>query len=1122
MSPHLGELAVRSSSRTTASTAHKRIATSVSGSRGFWRLACGLALLGACALSVRGGDLASSATAPLAQHILAATGIQGGLVVHLGCGDGQLTAALHASDRYLVHGLDTDPQQIAAARRNIQALGLYGRVSVDAWDGAELPYVENLVNLVVAENLGGLAMDEVLRVLVPRGVAYIKTKDGWTKTIKPWPAEIDEWTHFLHGPDNNAVARDTQVAPPRRMQWCCEPLWSRSHAFTSSFGAMVSAQGRVFYIVDEGPTGIAQEAVPEKWTLIARDAFNGVLLWKRPLTPWGAMAWKNSALRATPRSVPRCLVAENDRLFATLGYGAAVSILDAATGAELAMCEGTEAAQDIRCVQGILLVDKGGTQLIALDARSGHRLWTVDTKVRPLSLATHGPRVFYQDQGQQALVCRKIADGKSVWQVPSPQFVAVVVHDDRVLLASGSELKAIAAETGESLWSVKQSVPRGEMFVAQQAIWYWAGEDIVARDLATGQPTTKIDTADVFSAGHHHRCYPSKATENYFVTQNRGAEFISLTGGAHTQNDWIRGACSYGIMPCNGLLYVPPHPCFCYPGVKLTGFNALAPQRSTRPRTDPDQGRLARGPAYEAGLAEVATPDPGADWPTYRHDPTRSGATAGEVSPRLIPLWQAALHGPLTPPVVSGRRVYVAAKDEHTLHALDAESGRRLWQFTAGGRIDSPPSIDGPRVLFGCTDGYAYCLRAADGALAWRFRAAPENRRILAQGQLESPWRVHGSILLIDGMAYLTAGRSSFLDDGIWIFGLDPRSGQVRCQTRLDTWLPLRDDARGKPFFPAFHIEGAMSDILVSQGGSLYLGQFQFDAQLVRQEVPYLMPAPAPKPAPAAKPSPADAAQIPRKQTPEFRDNPFTWYMEHSHPGLVAQYEKAFGGLTFGERYMGLHVVAMSGFLDDSSFNRTYWTYSTVRPGSDYNHVDRDPRSGELLVTAPDRTYVVRSHPENAATNTFMPGQKGYLLAAVANPSTSVGEDGLVNVSRRTASKAKVPPPLWSDWVPLRIRSMVLAGKTLFACGVPDVVDPADPLAALEGRKGAGLRAYNAADGQKLAEYQVDSPPVFDGLTAAAGRLYWSAIDGTLVCMGSVSSDAADAGAAPQIEAAKE
>ena len=40
--------------------------------------------------------------------ILEASGVKGGLVVHLSCGDGRLTAELRPNDRYQVHGLDRD------------------------------------------------------------------------------------------------------------------------------------------------------------------------------------------------------------------------------------------------------------------------------------------------------------------------------------------------------------------------------------------------------------------------------------------------------------------------------------------------------------------------------------------------------------------------------------------------------------------------------------------------------------------------------------------------------------------------------------------------------------------------------------------------------------------------------------------------------------------------------------------------------------------------------------------------------------------------------------------------------------------------------------------------------
>ncbi|MCK4793639.1 MAG: class I SAM-dependent methyltransferase, partial [Desulfobacteraceae bacterium] len=83
-----------------------------------------------------------------AQKILDAAGIKGGLVVHIGCGDGKLTAALRANESYMVHGLDRSVKNIERARKHIQLLKLYGKVSVEQLKGNRLPYVDNLVNLV--------------------------------------------------------------------------------------------------------------------------------------------------------------------------------------------------------------------------------------------------------------------------------------------------------------------------------------------------------------------------------------------------------------------------------------------------------------------------------------------------------------------------------------------------------------------------------------------------------------------------------------------------------------------------------------------------------------------------------------------------------------------------------------------------------------------------------------------------------------------------------------------------------------------------------------------------------------------------------------------------------------
>ena len=101
------------------------------------------------------------------------------------------------------------------------------------------------------------------------------------------------------------------------MQWVGGPNWSRHHDHMASLSAMVSAGGRVFYIMDEGP----RESIllPSQWSLIARDAFNGTLLWKRPIAEWNTQLWP---LKSGPNQLPRRLVAVGDRVYVTLGIDA--------------------------------------------------------------------------------------------------------------------------------------------------------------------------------------------------------------------------------------------------------------------------------------------------------------------------------------------------------------------------------------------------------------------------------------------------------------------------------------------------------------------------------------------------------------------------------------------------------------------------------------------------------------------------------------------------------------------------------------------------------------------------------------------------------------------------------
>ena len=93
-------------------------------------------------------------------------------------------------------------------------------------------------------------------MLCPNGVAIFTTDQGQLtkdKLVKPRPQEIDDWTHYLHDPSNNAVAHDSAISFLTRMQWNAGPRYSRHHDHMSGASAMVSAHGRVFYVFEESP-----------------------------------------------------------------------------------------------------------------------------------------------------------------------------------------------------------------------------------------------------------------------------------------------------------------------------------------------------------------------------------------------------------------------------------------------------------------------------------------------------------------------------------------------------------------------------------------------------------------------------------------------------------------------------------------------------------------------------------------------------------------------------------------------------------------------------------------------------------------------------------------------------
>jgi len=470
-----------------------------------------------------------------------------------------------------------------------------------------------------------------------------------------------------------------------------------------------------------------------------------------------------------------------------------------------------------------------------------------------------------------------------------------------------------------------------------------------------------------------------------------------------------------------------------------------APSGPAAAPTDNAQ-RLERGPAYDVVMDTDAASDQSADaWSTYRHDILRSGHTGKNVPTALSVAWKVKLGDKITQATIVGRRLFVAAVDALRVDCLDADTGKRRWSFPVGARVDSPPTIWYGRVLFGCHDGWVYCLRAADGQLAWRFRAAPIERRVVVKNQVESPWPVPGSVLVLDNVAYVAAGRSSFLDGGIQLFGLNPKTGTPLYHTCVSGPLPDVQKDVGRPF----DMDGAKADILVTDGDRIYMLQMAFDKQL-------------------------------HDVTPPRASN-------------------------LGDRIVGRHLIATNGFRDDSWFDRIYWMYSNRWPG--FYFANNAPKAGQIMVFDDHTTYGLHVFTSRLRLSpTFVPGAKGYQLFADDNDDEPVLAPNSIN-HEKGAGYSSTRRDKWRKQIAVRARAMVLAGSTLFLAGPPDVVPENDPYAAFEGRLGARLWAVAAATGQRLAEYQLDALPAFDGLVANGGRLYLSTNDGQLICFGAAKED---------------
>jgi outer membrane protein assembly factor BamB len=1034
--------------------------------------------------------------------------VEGGLVVCIGTDALASMASDWEKSGCVFHCLETSDTEIAKLRTKIQSAGCYGKVSVARFDGQHLPYINNLVNLLVFKGEQfNLNAKEVERVLAPYGQALAPPgsacmpkpvsplANGFIAFTKPYPTNMDEWPQYLHGADNNCVAQDAVVGPPRHVQWISGPAWTRAHIGAATISSMVSSGGRLFTIEDRETA--ENPLLPAQWKLITRNAFNGVVLWTRDYPDWEQVTVYIKDYHA---QMQRRLVAIGNTVYCTLGLIAPVTALDATTGNTIRTFKGTEGTQEFAFHTGRIYAvigdrmsfysyrgsgdgnerkkqgkkkkeaaaasgnagmafngngfalsrynprtknaEKPACVIAALDARTGRELWRSATIADYVgcTLALKGDRLVYQSA--HGVYCLNAHTGTENWSVNKeiPYGVgsrpnSLVLSKEAVYSEEGQRVHAYALADGSDYWGKSIAARKGyqastDLLIAADALWMCGAcnnaKGIVTKkptsyDLKTGEEIKTIPQILSKPMGHD-RCFRNFITERFFInSKTGGADCMDMISDAEYPAPFMRGTCSMGPLPCNGLIYAGPYACQCHLPVGLHNFNAYY----TNEASLPTQGqavqversvRLEKGPAYRLRSKSRKTGD--APWPTYRQDMRRYARTTERVpATGLKRRWRVHFQNAASAPVIAEGKVFVAETDAHVLRALDADTGKILWNYIAGARIDSPPTYYRGLLLFGSRDGWVHCVRASDGAVSWRFRDLPD-KMICVFDQLESAWSVHGSVLVKNDTAYFCAGRSSYLDGGLFIYGLNPVTGEIRYQRRF--YGPYAENG-----FPAFVKEGNRSetevilgttaDVMTCEGDTLYIRQQAFNLDLTNAEA-------------------------------------------------------------------GTHLLASAGMLES---HRNHREYKLVK--EDFNHrkmwttLKTDYPTGDIIVSDGTDYYSVFGIPVNRGES--FNARNGYALMA----------------------KTKSPHGWTNKWtaqIPITGKAMALAHDTVFVTGAPLVFKLKDIAATYAGRCGGILRAVSAANGATLAEYSLDTLPVWDGLAVAYGRLFLVNQGGSIDCWG--------------------
>jgi len=791
--------------------------------------------------------------AQTSSEIISATGITSGLCVRVGTTDGSLEMNLSNGGNMLVYGIALNESNIPAIRESINAGSLNGIVTVDYYANlTKLPFANNLINLLVIDRdaLGANApsIEEIERVVAPFGAYYVKQGGTWTAKKIDLKANMGEWSHFYGDETNVNRVDDNIVDVPTSLQWIADVEISTESRSQAGFRF---DNGMMFYTTKfNNKTSNSSNEV----YMICRNAANGTMIWRKKhpesdpfiekqlpvvfykgliytfLSKTGYMVAidaKNGNIvktftnggKSSKTDYPNFVIA-NDKIFLTAEKSLFIMSID---GAKLFSNTFTNFA-------GFPTVDKVNNKVYVVTAASSYKTG----------------RDILMDQ-VQTIACFDTETYAKVWEeaITVKEGNAVI---SQLFIAEGklfyNKARGISAVGNYYLWGAR-NLNDGQLIWQQELTSAGGiGQKLDATVLngkfyamSGGFAEFDANNGDLIRTfdGGNLRCTQSSATSKKLLV---GFQlFVDPSTSKVTRRDITRSECGTSQYPSYGLIYYTGNRCQCGHGIR--GANAL----SSEPLW-PDIA-LNKRLTTKITLTDTVTPKVWPrvnEWPMFMANANRTSANNSQIPTSTVPVlgWSKAAAmpvwaktqsiyqdwlgsdkhiGPLTAPVVSDSVLVVSAHEENKIIAYDAITGNELWYYIVGGRLVSPPSLYNGMCIFGAGDGYVYCLKLKTGELVWKFMAAANEKKIVAHGHVETAWSLLGSLLIKDNKVIVNAGYTPDSDGGIYMWALNPYTGEVEWNNIINRprrWYDYTEKKSDEPHYTASSVTSLYQSKLAS------------------------------------------------------------------------------------------------------------------------------------------------------------------------------------------------------------------------------------------------------------------------------------------------------------------